>query len=171
MNILPDPLHAAVVHFPIVLILVGAAAAVAAVVWRRGHLPQYAAGLLALGALGAGVAVETGEDDGSLLASGSTQMESLLDAHQAWAERTLTVAVIAAGLALAAVAVARWPRVRHGVAAATAIAAVAAGWSVYQTGHRGGALVYRHGAGVTLAPVTGPAGAPAVGPAKERDRD
>jgi hypothetical protein len=53
MNLMPDPLRPAVDHFPIVLILLGAVAAIVAAIWRGGHLPRFAAVLLGLGALGA----------------------------------------------------------------------------------------------------------------------
>lgn len=53
MNLMPDPLHPAVDHFPIVLILLGAVAAIVAAIWRGGHLPRFGAVLLGLGALGA----------------------------------------------------------------------------------------------------------------------
>ena len=60
---IPNPLHPAVVHFPIVLILFGAAVACAAVVVSRWHLPAIAAVLLGLGAIGAIVATVTGEQE------------------------------------------------------------------------------------------------------------
>ncbi len=172
MNLLPEPLHPLVVHFPIVLLLVGAMAAVLAAFWRRAHLPQYSAGLLVLGAIGAWVAVETGESAGGLLEGGSPAREALLDAHQMWAERTLTASLVAAVAAVAAAATVRWPRLARGLGVATALAALTTGWMVYQTGHRGGALVYQHGAGVaTMAPATAAEGsAPAV-PANERQHE
>jgi uncharacterized membrane protein len=151
MNLIPDPLHPAVVHFPIVLILLGAAAAIVAAFWRGGRLPRFAAVLLALGALGAWAAVESGESSGGLLESGSPQMETLVDAHEMWAKRTLGITVLAAVAAVAAVLVRRWPRYARGVAVVAAVASAAAAYAVYETGHRGGALVYRHAAGVAVA--------------------
>jgi len=35
MNFIPNPLHPAVVHFPIVLIVLGTALSVVAVFWRK----------------------------------------------------------------------------------------------------------------------------------------
>ncbi len=151
MNLMPDPLHPAVVHFPIVLILLGAAAAIVAAFWRGGHLPRFAALLLALAAFGTWSAVETGESSGGLLETGSPQMESLVDAHQTWAKRTFAVTIVAAVAAVVSSALTgRWPRYARGVAVVAAIASAAAAYAVYETGHRGGALVYRHAAGVEV---------------------
>ncbi len=151
MSLIPDPLHPAVVHFPIVLILLGTVAAIVAAFWRGGHLPRFAALLLALGALGTWAAVESGESSGSLLESSSPQLEALVDAHQSWASRTLTATIVAAVAAVASVLVGRWPRYARAVAVVAAIASAIAAYAVYETGHRGGALVYRHGAGVEVA--------------------
>jgi uncharacterized membrane protein len=57
---LPSPLHPALVHFPIALILFGAVVAVAAVFIGRRVLPPLSAGLLAAAALGAVAAAWTG---------------------------------------------------------------------------------------------------------------
>jgi uncharacterized membrane protein len=151
MNLIPDPLHPAVVHFPIVLILLGAVAAIVAAFWRGGHLPRFAALLLGLGALAAWAAVESGESSGGLLETGSAQMEGLVDAHQTWAKRTLAVTIVGAVAAVASALAGRWPRIARGVAAVAALASAAAAYSVYETGHRGGALVYHHAAGVEVA--------------------
>ncbi len=176
MNLVPDPLHPAVVHFPIVLILLGAAAAVAAALWRRRALPYLAAGFLLLGAAGAWAAVETGESDGALLDTEAGAAEALLDEHQAWAERTLMAAAVAAAMAIASAATLRWNRLSRILGIATAVTGLTAGWMVFETGHRGGALVYRHGAGVMLAPPGGAAGTdrtlkPPTRPRPERDDD
>ncbi len=178
MNLLPDPLHPAIVHFPIVLILLGAAAAIVAAVWRGGHLPYFAAVLLLLGALGAWLAVETGESSGGLLENVTAQAESLVDAHETWAKRTLAVTLLAAAAAVGSVVVGRWPRLAQAVAVAAAVAACAAAYAVYETGHRGGTLVYHHAAGVEVVvdkavaaqSVAGPAES-GVGKAKPAEQD
>ena len=150
MPAIPDPLHPAIIHFPVVLILLGTFAALAAIFWRKNHVPILAAALLALGSLGAWVAVQTGESDGGLLLL-SPQGETLLEEHQNWGQRTLFIASIAAGLAIASVLLFRFPRLARVAAATAALTAIAASYGVYQTGHRGGALVFRHGAGVSLS--------------------
>ncbi len=172
---IPDPLHPAVVHFPIVLILLGTVAAVVAVFWRKGYLPALAATLLVLGALGAWAALATGESDGGLVENTSADAGALLEAHENWAERTLAAAALAALIAVGSAALFRFPRAARGVAVAAAIAAGAASWTVYQTGHRGGALVYQYGAGVNTlrAAASGEnqSAAPVAKPRKEHDRD
>jgi uncharacterized membrane protein len=155
MNLMPDPLHPAVVHFPVVLIVLGTAAALLAVFWRKGYVPAFAAVLLGLGALGAWAAVQTGKSDGGLVESQSSQVSALLDAHEHWAERTLTLAAIAAFAAVASTLLVRFPRAARGVAVAAALVAGAASWSVYETGHRGGALVFQFGTGVAGAATAG----------------
>jgi uncharacterized membrane protein len=150
MNLMPDPLHPALVHFPVVLVTLGSAAAVVAVFWRKGYLPAFAAVLLGLGALGAWAALASGRSDGGLLENVSPPMESLLEAHESWAERTLTAAVVAAVAAVASALLVRFPRAARGAAVAAALAASVASYTVYETGHRGGALVFQHGAGVTV---------------------
>jgi uncharacterized membrane protein len=170
---IPDPLHPALVHFPIVLILLGTGASILAVFWRKGYVPAFAAALLVLGASGAWAAVASGKSDGGLVENTSGGVSALLDAHETWAERTLTAAVIAAVIAVASVALFRFPRTARGVAVAAALAAMVAAWTVYETGHRGGALVYQHGAGVNTARTA--TGTPAITQASENlktsDRD
>jgi uncharacterized membrane protein len=165
MKLLPDPLHPAIVHFPIVLILLGTVIAICAVFWRRQHVPLVAGILLTLGAVGAWVSVETGESDGGLVESRSAQADSLLDAHENWAKRTLGAAAVAAVAALMSLALVRLPRTARVLAVVTAIAAMTASYAVYETGHRGGALVYKHGAGVGTTDVASSARA------SEADRD
>lgn len=157
---LPNPLHPAIVHFPIVLILLGMVIALIAVFWRKGYIPVFAAALLTLGALGAWGAMETGESDEDSVKQSSRQANALLHSHEDWAKRTLAASSIAAVIAMGALALYRFPRVARGTAAAAALAACAASWCVYETGHLGGALVYQHGAGVhaqgvATAPATG----------------
>lgn len=150
MSIVPDPLHPAVVHFPVVLIVLGCAAAWVAVFLRKGNIPWFAAVLLLLGAVGARVAEVTGKSDGGLLDNSSPRLESLVDAHQNWAERTVMAATITALVAVAAAATSRYPRLARSLAVTAAVAASVAGWTVFETGRRGGALVFEHGAGIRV---------------------
>lgn len=174
MRFMPDPLHPAIVHFPVVLILLGMVVAVGAIFWRRHYLPLLAGVLLGLGALGAWVAVETGESAGGLVETDFNQAKALLDAHQDWAERTLVAAVAAAVLSGISIGLFRYPRLARAVAVVAAAAALTAGYAVYETGHRGGALVFRHGVGVdaaAAASVPERGGGDARHFAEDRDRD
>lgn len=146
---LPSPLHPAVVHFPIVLLLLGAVAAVAAVFIRRWQLPGIAAALCVLGAAGATLAVQTGDREGEL-AGDTPAIASWVDLHEEWAERTQVAAIIAALLAVGAAVITRWPMAARTLGVATALGAMVSAWCVIETGHHGGQLVYRHGAGVNL---------------------
>lgn len=161
---LPSPLHPAVVHFPIVLILLGTVVAVAAVFLPRWHLPVISAALLVLGAAGAVLAVQTGGRDGET-AGEIAAAAALIDRHETWAERTEMAALVAAGLAVAAVAATRRRAVARALGGAAAVAALAATVCITETGHYGGQLVYRHGAGVNLATAIAPPAAD--GPAAE----
>ena len=49
---IPDPLHPAIVHFPIVLIFLGTLISILTIFTRRGALPQFAAVILILAAGG-----------------------------------------------------------------------------------------------------------------------
>ncbi len=171
MNLIPNPLHPAVVHFPIVLIVLGAALSGVAVFWRKGYIPAFAAALLTLGALGAWAATQTGESDGGLVENTAAPVESLLEAHENWAKRTLTAATIAAVVAIGAAALFRFPRAARVVAVAAALAAGVASWTVYETGHRGGALVYRHGAGVNIVSTAAGNEATAVQSQRKEQKD
>lgn len=163
---MPSPLHPALVHFPIVLILLGTLVALPAAFTPRWHLRWIAAALLALGALGAVAASATGEEDGEAVER-QPNVEAVLDQHEEWAERTQGFGIAAGFCALAAAAATlRWPRAAQGIGIASAVVALFAAFCVFQTGHYGGQLVYRHGAGVNLAP----AGTTAAGTAMAADR-
>lgn len=149
---MPSPLHPALVHFPIVLILLGTLVALPAVVTPRWNLRWIAAVLLALGAIGTAAALATGEEDGEAVEQ-VAGVEAVLDQHENWAQRTQGFSIAAGLCALAAAAATlRWPTLARGIGAASAIVALVATFCVVQTGHYGGQLVYRHGAGVNLAP-------------------
>lgn len=148
---IPDPLHPAIVHFPIVLLLLGAPLAVMSLILRKYHLPVLTAAVLALGGAGALVATWTGEEAAELAGELSGSGEKTLDAHEEWGERARNAGLIAAVLAMISAALGRKPVAGRAFGAAAAVAAVAAAFSVAQAGHYGGEVVYKHGVGVNAA--------------------
>lgn len=152
---LPDPLHPAVVHFPIALLTIGMPLAVVAVFLRRWHLPWLAAIVLVMGAAGAVVAVATGNQEEEMVEGGSEALEQVLDKHEELGEMTRNIAVVAAVLAVAAALASCMPIAGRGLSLLAALAAIAAAYFVAQTGHYGGELVYRHGAGTNVVAPSG----------------
>ncbi len=174
---LPDPLHPAIVHFPVVLMFLLPLVALATL-WRirRGASPLRAwaitVAVAAALALSAWAAVQTGE----------TQMERVEDAmaeaplenHEEMAERFLALSVGLLILSGAGLFRGRVGSVARGVAAVGTFGLLAAGVPV---GHSGGQLVYRYGAASAYIASTG-SGAPGTAGspnaeqgARGRDRD
>lgn len=147
---LPEPLHPAIVHFPIALLVVGAAVAVAAVFVRRWHLPLFAAILLSIGALGAVAATVTGEEEEEKVEHALPSAEPVLEKHAEWGESARNAGILAAVFAIGAAALVSRPVIGRFLSVLTAFVAIGAAYAVAQAGHFGGELVYRHGAGVTL---------------------
>lgn len=143
---LPEPLHPAVVHFPIVLIfLVPAAAVYAIVAIRRGayRRPAWAPVLLLAAVLFASalVSVNTGEAQEEVV-EGVVGEDPIHD-HEEAAEGFLIASGVLLGLAMLGLA--------GGATGKAARAAVVAGSIVvlfmgFQVGRSGGELVYTHGA-------------------------
>lgn len=148
---MPDPLHPAVVHFPIVFLLLGAPLAVVAVFVRHFNLPVLAAVVLALGGAGALVATWTGGQAAELAGELNGGGEHVLDEHEEWGKRSRNAGIIAALLAVTSAVLFRKPVAARSLGAAAALAAVAAAFSVAQAGHYGGQVVYKHGVGVNSA--------------------
>jgi len=152
---LPNPLHPAVVHFPVVLALllpIFAAGALWAI--KRGARPLRAWAIpLAIAAalsLSTWVAVETGEAQQERVAN--VVADRPLDTHEDAAELLLTlsgalVLLTAAGLVRGVVG-----RAARGAATVGAVALVVIAARV---GHTGGELVYRYGAASAYVPASG----------------
>jgi len=153
---IPSPLHPAVVHFPIVLLLLGAPIAVIAALLPKWHLPRLAAALLVAGSLGAIAATWTGGQDEELLGELPQPAEQILEEHEEWGATTRNISIAAAILASLAAALFRHPRTSRVLAVFAAITAVGAAFAVSQAGHYGGLLVYKHGAGVNTTSSSGP---------------
>jgi uncharacterized membrane protein len=154
---IPDPLHPAVVHFPIVLIFLGTLLSILTIFTRRGALPQYAAVILILAAGAAQLAVNTGSDQADDVIQRMPDAKPLVRVHAEWGERMRTVAVIAAVSAIVALASYRLVRFRQVLAFITTIVAAGACYCAFEAAEHGGAMVYHHGVGVQPAP-NGPGG-------------
>jgi uncharacterized membrane protein len=143
---LPDPLHPAVVHFPIVLAVLLPFLATGAL-WaiRRGTRPVKAWGIPVAAAaaltLSSWVAVETGEREEEKVEP--VVAESSLERHEEQAERFLILSGVL--LVITAAGMLRGVPGRAARLGATvgAVGLVALG---AQVGHSGGNLVYRDGA-------------------------
>ena len=152
---LPNPLHPAVVHFPIVfafllpLFALGALLAI-----RKGARPLRAwslpLGLAAALTMSSWVAVQTGEGEGERVER--VVADQPLDSHEESAELFLTLSGVL--LLIAAVGLAPGLIGRAGRVTA-ALGAVALVVTAANVGHSGGELVYRHGAASAYAPATG----------------
>jgi uncharacterized membrane protein len=143
---LPDPLHPALVHFPIVLALLAPVIAIALLLAiRAGRLPARAwLGVVVLQAIIVGVGwgtAESGENEEDRVER--IIREDPIEEHEEAAERFLWIAGLA--LPLAAAGLARGG-VGSGGRVLTVVALVVAAAAVGQVGHSGGELVYRHGA-------------------------
>lgn len=164
---LPDPLHPAVIHFPIVLILLGAGASVFALFIRGWHLPKYTALLLVLGVAGVFVALNTGEKAEHEAKPLTLEVHEIVEEHEHWADRTRNAVALAAVLAVVSAFLGRG-MIARGVALLAAIVALTAAYCVYETARHGGELVYENGIGVkklvrpaaAVAPITPAAPAP-----------
>ena len=143
---LPDPLHPAIVHFPIVfmillpIVLAGALWTIkrGAEARRAWTLPVIAAAVLAGSAW---LSAQTGEAQEEKVEG--VVPESAFDTHEEAANRFILLSLGVLAITAAGLAKGKVGSVARGAALAGALGLVGAG---YQVGHSGGALVYRHGA-------------------------
>jgi len=160
-DMIPYPLHPAVVHFPIVLTVFLPVIA-AAVLWKihdGGRVRAW--GYVALTAallVGSGmVSRKTGEDQEEKVEA--VVPESALHDHEEAAEAFLLVAWIVLGVTLVGFAPGLAGKSARLAAFAGAVALVWFGWRV---GDLGGKLVYQHGAGSAYTADAAGTSAPAV---------
>ena len=145
-NLLPSPLHPAVVHLPIVFALLAPVAVFAVIhLIRKGARPArswaVASGMLAALALSAWVSTETGEQN-------ENRVERIVPrqafhAHEERAELFLTSSFVVLGISLVGFSRRKISSVARWSAAAGSLVLVGMGYAV---GHSGGQLVYRYGA-------------------------
>jgi len=145
---IPQPLHPALVHFPIVLIILGTGAAVLSLVLNRWNIREWTAVLFVLAALGAVAATWSGGDQAREVRDKlSPAVKQLVHNHAEWGETTRNVTLAAAALAVIALALQRWPQLALVVRVILVLVALGATWSVIQTGRLGGEMVYHQGVG------------------------
>jgi uncharacterized membrane protein len=149
---IPDPLHPAVVHFPIGLIFLGTLLSILTIFTRRGALPHFTAFILILAAAGAQLAVITGGDETDGVVQRMPESRPLLYRHAEWGERMRTVAVVAAFSAVVAVALFKARTFRRVMAFVTTIIAAGACYCAFEAAERGAEMVYHHGVGIQNAP-------------------
>lgn len=155
MGFLPDPLHPAVIHFPIALSLIAVLFDLVSRHRRAAALEPAGAVLMTLAAVGGIVATLTGDaaHDEAVVPRAAA---ALLERHEELGELAMWALIV---LAVARVALALWRRFRGVAAAAYLLAAAAVAALVAYQGHVGGQLVFRHGVGT--APVQRQVAAPA----------
>jgi len=143
MNFLPDPLHPAVVHFPIALTLVALLLETLARHPRGRALEPAAAVLVVLAALGSIATVVTGNlaHDAAVVPPAARE---LVHRHEELGEIAMWALVV---LALARLALVRLNRHRGAVAWLYLVLLAGAAGAVSYNGHLGGQMVFRHGVG------------------------
>ena len=156
---LPDPLHPAVVHFPIALgVLAPLLAALVFAAIRAGLVPARSWALVVLCQLlltgSAWLALETGEDQEDRVEK--VVAERHIKDHEEAAERFLVITGVAAAASVAGLLAGSIGGVGRIATLAAGVAVIAAGISV---GHSGGALVYEHGAASAYVKSAGGPGA------------
>lgn len=154
-NLIPDPLHPAVVHLPMALaVLLPLFAVGALVAIRRGASVRTSWGLLvvmtAMLAGSALVAKETGEDQEDRVEE--VVPEAALHGHEEAADRFLVVVIAVLAVSALGLRRDRLGQAARVVATIGTVGVLAAGWAV---GEAGGKLVYQHGAASAYV-ATGP---------------
>lgn len=144
---LPDPLHPALVHFPIVLaVLAPFVLAGLFFALRRGRLPERAwliAVVLQAAIAGLGwVTMETGENEEDRVER--VVSESAIHEHEEAAEWFVWMAGLS--VPLAAIGLLRDPRVATAGRVLALVGSLVTASAVARVGHTGGELVYVHGA-------------------------
>ncbi|MDZ4675466.1 MAG: DUF2231 domain-containing protein [Gemmatimonadota bacterium] len=153
---LPDPLHPAIVHFPVVLaILVPLAALASFLLVRRAEAirPAWLAVVLLAGGLAGSswLAVETGEGQEERVEE-VISSEAALSDHEARADQFLAIALVVLALMVVGLAPGRTGKLGRTFATVASLTLVPAGIRV---GHSGGELVYVHGAAQAYTAVRG----------------
>ena len=156
-----DSIHPLIVHFPIALIIVAPIFVIMSMVFRKSALPlgACALSLMAMGTVGAILAVETGEA-GAELAERTPGVEAALEKHEELAETTRTMLIVVTVVyALIVAAPLAMKKLMDPVPSTLlnvsflALYLVGASFLI-NTAHQGGLLVHAYGVHAMLAPVS-----------------
>lgn len=158
---IPDPLHPAIIHFPIVLAVLAPLLATA-VFWaiHSGRMPGRSwLGIVILQVVLVGTAwaaMETGEREEDRVER--VVAERQIEEHEEAAERFIVLAALVLPLAAAGMLAGKLGAINRMLTIALSLAVLAAAGSA---GHSGGELVYRHGAAMAYTqPSPGRTGLP-----------
>lgn len=139
--------HPLIVHFVIALAMVGVLFRWVSLTGKAKFTGPAAAALLLLGTVAAIVAARSG-NDASIAVEAVPGSAAFVRAHEEWGLRTRNILVIVSALeVLALVGRAAWTRP---ALLASGVVGLAVLGCIYETGERGGELVYAHAGGVGI---------------------
>jgi uncharacterized membrane protein len=141
-------LHPQIVHFTIVLTIVGVIFRLVSLLDRRWWVGPAAATLLIFAAVSSVISVRSGTAAHAPVERAPGARPAVME-HEEWGERTQSILIVLGMIELAGLILRNWPKVQvvHGLAAVVGLGAV---FAVYETGEHGGELVYAYAGGVGL---------------------
>jgi len=141
-------LHPQIVHFTIVLVIVGVIFRLVSLFGRPAFASPAASTLLIAAALAAVVSVRSGTAAHGPVERAPGSRPPVME-HEEWGERAQIVLLVLGAIELLGLALRKSPKVRavHALAAVVGLAGV---YVVYETGEHGGELVYAYAGGVGL---------------------
>jgi uncharacterized membrane protein len=141
-------LHPQVVHFTIVLTIIGVAFRLVSLLGKPAFASPAAATLLLLAAASSVVSVRSGTAAHGPVERAPGARPAVME-HEEWGERTQTVLLIVGAIEILGLLLRRSQKVRlvHSLAAVAGLAAVVC---VYEAGEHGGELVYGYAGGVGI---------------------
>jgi uncharacterized membrane protein len=141
-------LHPQVVHFTIVLAIIGVAFRLVSLLKKPAFASPAATTLLLLAAVASVVSVRSGTAAHGPVERAPGARPAVME-HEEWGERTQTALLIVGALEIVGLVMRRSPKVRlvHSLAAIAGLAAVVC---VYEAAEHGGELVYAYAGGVGI---------------------